>query len=116
LRIMPRWYVKAVLRLAIRGEKWTTMDQLLEANLIEHRIQRDLNAPTVERFSTVAADTLLLGGAKSPDFISTALLRELADVIPRSTATVVPGLGHLAPIEQPDAVCNAMLLHRQRRC
>jgi pimeloyl-ACP methyl ester carboxylesterase len=113
LRIMPHWYVDLVLRLAIRGEKWTTMDPLLEANLTEHRIQRDLNAPTVERYSTITADTLLLGGAKSPDFISTRLLNELADVLPHSTVTVLPGQGHLAPIEHAGVISDTVLEHHR---
>ena len=59
-------YVRAVLRLAIRGGRWEGMERLLDANLVEHRILAALEAPTAERFSTITARTVLLGGAKSP--------------------------------------------------
>ena len=29
LAVMPVWYVRLVLRIAIRGQKWATMDLLL---------------------------------------------------------------------------------------
>jgi pimeloyl-ACP methyl ester carboxylesterase len=106
---MPLWYVRAVLRLAIRGPKWTTMDQLLEANLVEHRIQAALDAPSPDRFSTIAARTVLLGGAKSPDAISGQLLHELAGVIPDSAVRLLPGLGHLAPEDHPARIAAAVL-------
>jgi pimeloyl-ACP methyl ester carboxylesterase len=108
LAIMPVWYVRLVLRIAIRGQKWNTMDRLLEANLVEHRLQAGLDSPSLERFSTISARTVLLGGSKSPDVISGPLLSELADVIPSSKVVVLPGLGHLAPQEQPERVAAAV--------
>jgi pimeloyl-ACP methyl ester carboxylesterase len=110
--IMPVWYLRLVLRIAIRGQKWATMDPLLEANLIEHRLQAALDAPSPERFSPVTSRTVLLGGANSPDSISGPLLNEMAAVIPSSEVELLPGLGHLAPQEQPDQVASAILAHR----
>ncbi len=110
LAVMPLWFVRAVLRVAIRGPKWASMDRLLEANLVEHRIEAVLDAPSAERFSTVTAPTALLGGAKSPASISRQLLAELAQVIPDATVTILPGLGHLAPLEQPDQIASAAFL------
>jgi pimeloyl-ACP methyl ester carboxylesterase len=46
LAVMPLWYVRTVLRLAIRPHKWASMERLLDANLIEHRIEATLDAPT----------------------------------------------------------------------
>jgi hypothetical protein len=80
--IMPVWYVRLGLRIAIRGQKWATMDRLLEANLVEHRLQAGLDAPSPERFSAITSRTVLLGGAKSPDSISGPLLDEIAAAIP----------------------------------
>ena len=114
LSVMPRWYVKAVLRLAIRGWRWAAMDQLLEANLVEHRIQVTLDAPNAERFSAITARTILLGGANSPPFISRQLVTELANVIPDATAAILPHLGHLAPAEQPDPIAEEILTPRAR--
>lgn len=109
LTVMPVWYVKAVLRLAIRGQHWAAKDRLLKANLVEHRIQAALDAPDADRFSSIAADTVLLGGAKSPAFISADLLAELAGVIPHATVTILPGLNHLAPEQRPERVAAAAL-------
>ncbi len=108
LRIMPLWYVRAVLRLAIRRRRWAEMEPLLEANLGEHRIQAALDAPSAERFSAIRARTVLMGGVRSPDFISRALLNELAQVIPDARVAILPGLGHLAPEEQPEKIAGAV--------
>lgn len=110
--IMPVWYLRWVLRIAIRGQKWATMDRLLEANLVEHRLQAALDAPSPERFSTVSPRTVLLGGTKSPDSISGPLLDEIAAAIPCAEVVVLPELGHVAPQEQADRVASAVLAHR----
>jgi pimeloyl-ACP methyl ester carboxylesterase len=112
LAVMPVWYVRLVLSIAIRGRKWATMDRLLEANLTEHRLQAVLDAPSAERFSTVTARTVLLGGANSPDSISGPLLDEIAASIPCSEVALLPGLGHLAPQDQPDRIASEILTRR----
>jgi pimeloyl-ACP methyl ester carboxylesterase len=109
LVVMPLWYVRAALRLAIRSRRWEGMEPLLDANLVEHRILAALEAPTAERFSTITARTVLLGGAKSPGFISRQPLADLGQVIPESTALLLPGLGHNAPEEQPREIATAIL-------
>lgn len=109
LTVMPVWYVRIVLGLVIRGEKWAAMDRLLEANLVEHRVQAVVDAPDAERFSAITARTTLLGGSKSPDSISGRLLEELAAAIPHSTVAVLRGLGHLAPEDQPERLAAAIL-------
>jgi pimeloyl-ACP methyl ester carboxylesterase len=106
---MPMSWVRFLLRLGIRGRKWATINELLEANLVEHRLQAALDAPSAERFSSIAARVVLLGGAESPGHISGPLLHELAEVIPRSTVAVLLGLGHPAPQDQPDRVAAAVL-------
>jgi pimeloyl-ACP methyl ester carboxylesterase len=110
--IMPVWYVRLVLRAVIRGQRWATMDRLLEANVVEHRLQAALDAPSPERFSAITSRTVLLGGAKSPDWTSGPLLDEIAAAIPASEVEVLPGAGHLAPQEQPERIASAILAHR----
>ena len=112
LTVMPLWYVKTVLRLVVRSTRWAAMEPLLEANLVEHRIEAALDAPGAERFSTITATTVLLGGADSPPFISRQLLARLADVIADTTVAILPGLGHLAPQDHPSQVAAAILTHR----
>jgi pimeloyl-ACP methyl ester carboxylesterase len=112
LAALPLWYVKGVLRLAIRGSRWESIDGLLEANLIEQRIVAALDAPDAARFSTVTADTHLFGGANSPDAVSRRLLPELAEVIPRADVQILRGLGHPAPENQPSPLAQAILAGR----
>ena len=114
LAVMPVWYVRLVLWTVIRGQKWATMGPLLEANLVEHRLQAALDAPSPERFSKITCPTVLLGGARSPDSISGPLLHEIAAAIPSSEVAVLAGLGHLTPQEHPDQVAAAILEHRAR--
>lgn len=109
LRLMPTGSIRLLLRLAIRGQKWAARDRLLEANLVEHRLLAGLDAPDLGRFSAITARTVLLGGTKSPDVLSGPLLRELAAVIPDSEVAVLPGLGHLAPQDEPARVASTVL-------
>lgn len=107
LASLPLWAVSLLLRGAVRDPQWQRMDPLLEAALVEHRILGALDAPTPERFATITADTLLMGGSKSPDAFTGPMLRELATAIPRSTVAVLPGLGHTAPTDDPDQIAVA---------
>jgi pimeloyl-ACP methyl ester carboxylesterase len=112
LSAMPVWCVRLVLQLGIRGAKWATLDSLLEENLVEHRVQDAIDAPSVHRFSNITARTTLLAGAKSPPTYGGPLLNEIATAISTSKVAVLPGLGHLAPQEEPDRVASAILTHR----
>ena len=109
LTVMPLRYVRLVLRLAIRGPTWERMDHLLEANLVEHRLQATLDAPGLERFASIAAHSVLMAGTKSPAAISAPLLDELANDIPNSTVQILPGLGHLAPEDHPARIAITLL-------
>jgi pimeloyl-ACP methyl ester carboxylesterase len=112
LAIMPLPYVRAVLRLAVRSRQWASMSPLLEANLVEHRIEATLDTPSPERFSTITARTLLMGGTKSPTVISQQLVAELAEVIPNAATAMLPGLDHIAPQRQPGRIAAAILSSR----
>jgi pimeloyl-ACP methyl ester carboxylesterase len=109
LSVMPLWCVRAMLRLAIRPEQWASMDRLLDANLVEHRIEAALDAPSAARFSTITARTLLMGGTKSPAVISQQLVTELNEVIPNSVVAILPGLDHRAPQHRPSPIAAAIL-------
>ena len=111
-RHLPLWYLRLVLRGVIRGDTWSRMDRLLEANLAEHRLQAALDAPDPSRFREVSARTVLFGGAKSPAALSSALLPELARAIPGSTVALLDGLGHFAPRDQPARLAVAILEKR----
>lgn len=112
VQLMPVWLVRPMMRLALRGQRWAGIDRMLETNLAEHRVLAKLDAPDAGRFSAITARTVLFGGDKGPDTQSGPLLRELASVIQDSQVAMLPGLNHLAPLDNPDPVASAVLAHR----
>jgi pimeloyl-ACP methyl ester carboxylesterase len=107
---MPLWYIKLVLRLAIRERRWQQMEPLLESNLVEHELVAQLGDDNIERFRSITARVLLLGGSKSPAFLTSDLLPALASVIPDATVAILDRLDHLAPDEKaPEIVAQRTL-------
>jgi pimeloyl-ACP methyl ester carboxylesterase len=105
LSVMPLWYTRAVLRVVIRAQQWRQMEPLLGSNLAEHKQQISLDDGTVDRYASISARVLLLGGQKSPSFITTDLFDVLRRTIPGSAAEILDGLDHNAPEEKaPDVV------------
>ncbi|MBV9717410.1 MAG: alpha/beta hydrolase [Solirubrobacterales bacterium] len=107
---MPLWYIKLVLRLLIRGQRWRHIEALLHAGLAEHQQVQALDRPTVERYRTTTARVHLLGGGKSSPQLTTRLFEAMQAVIPNCTSEVIPGLDHLAPDDKaPTAVAEHVL-------
>lgn len=112
-RKLPLAFLKGAMRAAIREPRWREMEALLEANLVEHRQIAALDG-TIASYEAIAADVLLLGGAKSPTG-ATAPLRALAEVIPDSRLALLHGLRHNAPDDQaPERVAAAVIAHSDR--
>lgn len=108
---LPAPALANLMRLGLRGERWATLDRLLEANVIEHQILVEIDAPDASRFAEVSTPTLLLGGALSPPALAAALLPELAAAIPLASARLLSGLGHTAPQGNPGKVAVAARAH-----
>jgi pimeloyl-ACP methyl ester carboxylesterase len=105
LSVMPLWYTRAVLRVVIRAQQWRQMEPLLGSNLAEHEQVISLDDGTVDRYASISARVLLLGGQQSPSFITTDLFDVLCRTIPGSAAEILDGLGHDAPEgKAPDVV------------
>ena len=100
---LPLWYLRAVLRVSLRGEKWRRMEPLLEASANEHEQEARLDDGTVERYQTIQARVLLLGGTKSPTFLTRELFAALQQVVPSATVESLTGLDHFAPDEKAPA-------------
>lgn len=101
VRRMPLWYLRIVLRAAIKAERWRRIEPLLQANLVEHEQVSRLEGSVAE-YATIAAPVLLLGGGRSPrsgNGALEALHREIAD----STLKILKGLDHFAPEESAPA-------------
>jgi pimeloyl-ACP methyl ester carboxylesterase len=107
---MPLWYVRAILRLVIRGQQWQRLEPLLESHLAEHEEVARLDDGTADRFRPISARLLLMGGRKSPTFITTDLFRVLQQAIGGSVIELFDGLGHTAPDEKaPERIAERML-------
>ncbi|MDT3395742.1 3-oxoadipate enol-lactonase [Streptomyces sp. B1866] len=63
-----------------------------------------------DRLASIAAPTLLVAG-REDRATPPAHLREIADAVPGAALTELPGAGHLAPAEQPEAVVAALRAH-----
>ena len=107
IRTLPLWYLKIVLRLAIREPQWTHMAPLLEPALAEHAESVRLDG-AADRYASICIPVLLLGGAKSPSSATGGLV-PLHDTISGSTLRVIDGLDHFAPDEKaPERVAELL--------
>jgi pimeloyl-ACP methyl ester carboxylesterase len=111
LERMPLWSVKLILRLFIKQQQWQQIEPLLHATLAEHEQVAALDDTTLDRYQTIAARVLLLGGANSRWFARTGLLAHLPDAIPNCTGELINGLDHTAPDEK----APELIAHRVRR-
>jgi len=73
LERMPLWYVKLMLRPFIKERQWRQIEPLLETALAEHEQVAALDEHTVDRFQTITARVVLLGGGKSRSRVTTTL-------------------------------------------
>jgi pimeloyl-ACP methyl ester carboxylesterase len=66
------------------------------------------------RYAGIAWRTLLLGGEKSPAYL-TGVLPRLATILPNAEYAILPGLDHNAPDENaPDTIAQQIRLHLVR--
>jgi pimeloyl-ACP methyl ester carboxylesterase len=90
--------------------QWQQLEPMLPAALAENEQIARLDAPTADRFGSITARVLLLGGTRSPAAITTRALRALHEVIPGSELKLLDGLRHTAPEHRaPHAVAEALL-------
>ncbi|MBM4779851.1 MAG: alpha/beta hydrolase [Archangiaceae bacterium] len=101
---LPLWYLTLVLRLALRGERWAGMNALLEANALEHELVARQGSLELTRFSGIDAAVLLLGGSRSPRWMTVLPFEALGRVLPRVEREMLAGLGHLAPDDEAPVV------------
>jgi pimeloyl-ACP methyl ester carboxylesterase len=110
----PLWYVELVLRLFIRQHQWREIEPLLETALNEHEQVGALDEKTADRYRSVTARVVLLGGRKSRPQFTTFLFERLATSIPNTTTELINGLDHTAPDEKaPDVVAERVRHHLQ---
>jgi pimeloyl-ACP methyl ester carboxylesterase len=110
----PLWYVKLMLRLFIRRHQWREIEPLLETALNEHEQVGALDEKTADRYRSVTARVVLLGGRKSRPQSTTSLFEHLSTSIPNTTTELINGLDHTAPDEKaPDVLAERVRHHLQ---
>jgi len=109
---LPRLVLAPVMAVALRA-RTRRPDEVAIADLVptQHfdvRIVRDM-ADTVPDYARLQARVLLLGGTRSPDYLSVAL-SELAAVLPHAQRVTLQGLTHEGPENdgQPFVVAKAL--------
>jgi pimeloyl-ACP methyl ester carboxylesterase len=105
ISMLPAPALNLLLQVGLRGDRWDSIDQLLDPNLIEHMILKSSDDGTAARFASVVASTCLLVGERSPAPFRAAV-DELKCFIPSATAIVVAKAGHTAPQHRPRALAS----------
>jgi len=105
---LPVWMLAAFSRLMMRTQDGREMAELLPTIVweIEEIRRLDQAGLTYERYQNIQAETLLLGGSRSPDYLR-KVLPVLADVIPQACMLEFPGFGHNAPDQDAPEVVAA---------
>lgn len=98
---MPQWYLRLVLRMAFRGQKWQRKRLLLEPNVNEHEQIANQHG-RLAGFAAVTAAVLILCGSRSARALR-ADYEDLGNTLPNATLEMLPGLNHFAPTEKPAA-------------
>ena len=107
---LPVFLLTAISRLMMRTQDGQEMADLLRTGVWEIGEFRRLEQAglTYERYRNIQADTLLIGGCRSPDYLRRAL-SVLSQVIPQARMLELPDLGHNAPDQDAPEVVAAEL-------
>lgn len=103
---LPIWVLTAFSRLMMRTDDGREMAKLLPTGVWEvkefQRLER--SGQIYQRYQKIPADTLLLGGSRSPDYLR-KVLPVLSKEIAHARMIEMPGLDHNAPDQNaPEAV------------
>jgi pimeloyl-ACP methyl ester carboxylesterase len=99
IRNLPRPLLKSVVGLGLRAEarkgsgEYTPMSQLGMALRGDFGLVAEACEAGADRFAALTPEVLLLGGDRSPAFL-TEVLDRLEPLLPRVRRVVLPGLGH----------------------
>jgi len=107
---LPLWVLSAFARLMLHTPDGREMAELLPTGVWEIKEFRRLERAglTYERYRGIPAQTLLLGGSRSPAYLRN-VLPALAELIPHARAVVLSGLNHNAPDQNAPEIVAAEL-------
>ncbi|QHW32013.1 alpha/beta hydrolase [Paenibacillus rhizovicinus] len=92
---MPGWLIKLMLTPSLMSRKGMRLRDKLPNLLHEMNEMLRLDS-TVHRYAAITAETLVLAGTKSPEFLLQGA-RASAAVIPGASLMMMEGMGHNAP-------------------
>ncbi len=107
---LPVWALAVFSRMMANMDEGQEMVALLPTLLGEVKAyERRLNTGQMyEGYRDISAETLLLGGEKSPGYLLNSL-QVLARTIPSAQAHILPGLNHTAPDDEAPEVVAALV-------
>jgi len=94
LRYVPRAALIPLLGVAIRAGEGRRIGDLIPTMRLDAAVVEDAAGP-LSTYATVTAETLLLGGERSPAYLK-GVLNGLEPVLPRVRRVTLSGVGHLA--------------------
>ena len=94
LRYVPRAALIPLLGVAIRAGEGKRIGDLIPTMRLDAAVVEDAAGP-LSTYATVTAETLLLGGERSPAYLA-GVLNGLEPVLPRARRVTLSGVGHLA--------------------
>jgi pimeloyl-ACP methyl ester carboxylesterase len=105
---LPAWMLAAFSRLMLRTDEGQEMADLLPTGVweIKEFLRLEQIGCTYERYQNIPAETLLLGGSRSPAYLRD-VLPVLVKVIPQARVMELPGLDHNAPDQKEPEVVAA---------
>ena len=97
---IPRWVLERMTQAMLASEDKQARAGDVTMRMLAPTLQYDFelvlaSQGALDRFGTISADVLLLGGSKSPAFLI-ASVDALARVLPRAERVTLTGLGHAA--------------------
>ena len=97
---IPRWILERMTQAMLASEDKQAMAGDVTMRMLAATLHYDFelvlaSQDALDRFATISADVLLLGGSKSPAFLG-ASVDALARVLPRAERVTLTGLGHAA--------------------
>ncbi|GAA5186793.1 alpha/beta hydrolase [Rugosimonospora acidiphila] len=109
---LPRWLLTGVGAVGLRTERppddEVSIAELIPTMHFDVQLIREM-ADTASKHATLKVPVLLLGGTRSPDYLSVAL-RELASVLPRAQRVTLHGLDHSGPEDDGSPLVVAQVL------
>ena len=107
MNLVPARMIAGLMHLAMRGSEGSEMATLVYTFPLDMALVKGLES-TSEKYLDIRAETLLIGGNKSPAYLRDAL-RILAKTIPGAKLREIQGLSHNAPdTDAPEIIAGGL--------